>query len=54
MHMTDEQLKPNFEPFGNIEEITIIYDRATHMSKGTRDTRDAIRDTHHATLPKWP
>ena len=47
MHMTAEQLKPNFEPFGNIEEVTIIYDKTTHLSKGcgfvTYSTEDAAR-----------
>ena len=34
VHFTADQLKPNFEPFGNIEEVTIIYDKMTHLSKG--------------------
>ena len=34
MNMTAEQLQPNFEPYGNIEEVTIIYDKNTHLSKG--------------------
>ena len=34
MQMTAEQLRPTFEPFGNIEEVTIIYDKTTHLSKG--------------------
>lgn len=36
MQMTADQLKPNFEPFGPIEEVTIIYDKTTHTSKGAR------------------
>ena len=32
--MTAEQLRPHFEPFGNIEEVTIIFDKTTHQSKG--------------------
>ena len=34
MQMTADQLRPNFEPFGNVEEVTIIYDSSTHLSKG--------------------
>ena len=45
--MTAEQLRPNFESFGNIEEITIIRDKSTHLSKGcgfvTFSTEDAAR-----------
>ena len=47
MQMTAEQLKPNFEPFGNIEEVTIIYDKTTRVSKGcgfvTYSTEEAAR-----------
>ena len=43
--MSAEQLKPNFEPFGKIEEVTIIYDRVTHMSKGAPSPSRARRAT---------
>jgi len=34
MHITAEQLRPAFEEFGKIEDITIITDKATRLSKG--------------------
>jgi len=44
---TAEQLRPNFEQFGNIEEVSIIYDKATQLSRGcgfvTFSTEDAAR-----------
>ena len=53
MHMTAEQLKPNFEPFGNIEEVTIIYDKATHLSKGTHTPSGPVhRPRPSRTLPR--
>lgn len=45
--MTAEQLRPTFEPFGNIEEVSIIHDKSTQMSKGcgfvTFSTEEAAR-----------
>ena len=38
MQMTAEQLQPSFERFGNIEEVTIICDKTTHLSKGASPT----------------
>lgn len=35
MQMTAEQLRPTFDPFGNVEEVSIIHDKVTHLSKGT-------------------
>ena len=47
MHLTSEQLRPVFEPFGTIEDITIIYDKNTQQSRGERHAyrraRNAIR-----------
>lgn len=45
--MTAEQLHPHFEPFGHIEEVSIILDKATQMSRGcgfvTFSTEEAAR-----------
>ena len=46
MHMTAEQLRPNFDPFGNVEEVTIIYDKTTNLSKGPRSSHTAHPSTH--------
>jgi len=47
MHMTAEHLRPTFERFGKIEEITIIIDKTTRLSKGcgfvTYTREDAAR-----------
>ena len=48
MNMTADQLKPTFEPFGNIEEVTIIYDKTTQMSKGARHRARGARGTPRA------
>ena len=45
MHMTAEQLRPQFEPFGNVEEVTIIYDKSTHLSKGERPSTPPLNAT---------
>lgn len=32
--MTAEELRPTFEQFGSVEDITIILDKTTRISKG--------------------
>jgi RNA recognition motif-containing protein len=49
MQVTAEQLRPIFEPFGNIEDTTIIYDKATHLSKGVCRTHSR----RALALPLW-
>lgn len=34
MHLTAEQLRNVFDPYGAIEDVTIIYDKSTQQSKG--------------------
>jgi len=34
MHLTADQLRNVFDPFGAIEDVTIIYDKSTQQSKG--------------------
>jgi RNA recognition motif-containing protein len=41
MQLTAEQLRPVFEAFGTIEDVMIIYDKTTHLSKGAFCTRPA-------------
>ena len=47
LQLTAEQLRPIFEPFGQIEEVTIIHDKTTRLSKGcgfvTFSTEEAAR-----------
>jgi len=38
--MTAEQLRPTFEQFGSILDITIILDKTTRVSKGERRAPD--------------
>ena len=56
MQMTAEQLKPQFDPFGNILEVIIVYDKSTQMSKGAFGPQNATAPTKlpHAHANKIP
>ena len=56
MQTTADELRAAFDPFGAIEEVTIIHDKSTHLSKGcgfvsysteaaARAAIDALHDT---------
>lgn len=54
--MTAEQLRPTFEPYGNIEEVSIIHDKVTQASRGcgfvTFSTEEAARTAIEAVNEK--